>query len=143
MITLYNANHLDRFGIRVLTGEADNYGIRVLCDLDDHGVTLLRDFLGIDKIETPEAWNYGNGSILLPRTMLPDLMAYALLYVMKCPWVAIGPNGVFGPTPDEEANAEQIRKELMDDSRYRVIAPMKTVPHVGDRNVHTFTGRIK
>lgn len=39
--------NLEQFGIKVLTGEADALGFRILCDLDEQGVQVFKECFGI------------------------------------------------------------------------------------------------
>ena len=94
-------NDLRQFGINILTGEACALGMRVLCDLDEQGVRLMREVFGLPDLECtlreemrdlpPECGNQaarlrqrvrqfdrnmnseGIASIMLPRSLFTDL----------------------------------------------------------------------
>jgi hypothetical protein len=61
---------LHQYGIRPLTGEADLFGQRMLCDLTPQGAKLVAAWLGLSNAGLPcnPAWNAGGavGSCLLP-----------------------------------------------------------------------------
>ena len=40
--------HLEQFGIKPLTGEADALGFRILCDLDEQGVRVFKECFGME-----------------------------------------------------------------------------------------------
>lgn len=87
MTTLHSFNDLNKFGIGVLTGEACNYGMRLLCDLTAQGVELVNNFLGVDSAAYSDPWNSSVdgrpslASVFLSRAMLHDLCIFALLHV--------------------------------------------------------------
>lgn len=76
---------LNQFGVNPLTGEACAYGLRILCDLSEGGITLLTQFLGVDELVLYPTWNPRVGerpavaSVLLPRETLRPLHVFALL----------------------------------------------------------------
>jgi hypothetical protein len=59
---------LHQYGIRPLTGEADLFGQRMLCDLTPQGAKLVAAWLGLSNAGLPcnPAWNaggaYGRGA---------------------------------------------------------------------------------
>ena len=65
--------HLEQFGIKPLTGEADALGFRILCDLDEQGVRVFKECFGIPYSATSReialsqwhglAENWNSGSI--------------------------------------------------------------------------------
>jgi hypothetical protein len=70
---------LREMGITPLTGEADAYSFRCLCDLDEHGVELIKGILGFTVELTASPWNGGNASILLPYAWVTQLILYHIL----------------------------------------------------------------
>ncbi len=82
MIHIKTYNDLGKYGIDYLTGEACAYGYRGLCDLEERGVKLIADCLGIDpelfKASLPDAWNSrGVKSIMLSAQMIVPLGVFA------------------------------------------------------------------
>jgi hypothetical protein len=71
MKTCSELRHLEQFGIKILTGEADALGYRILCDLDEQGVRVFKECFGMphctnDADEPPNnglAENWNSGSI--------------------------------------------------------------------------------
>lgn len=69
---------LEQFGIRILTGEACAYGMRVLCDLTEEGLRHVENFFSV--LCPNENWNSSAvKSVLLPRSLFIDLAAFVLL----------------------------------------------------------------
>lgn len=56
-----NLHDLQKYGINLLTGEADRLCLRVLCDVSEQGHTLLADFFGLPTASpsrrTGTAWS--------------------------------------------------------------------------------------
>lgn len=70
-----STDDLEELGVLALTGEACGIGMRVLCDLTQEGVDLIREFMKVDVFD--DAWNSkGIKSIMLPYSMLEDLWLY-------------------------------------------------------------------
>ena len=101
MLTLKNWSDLEQFGIDVLTGESCAYSLRLLCDVSECGLQIIREMLGAANIRPNESWNGGtttlwNGvvqtktySLMLPRDMFETLATFALLHagfaeVIRC-----------------------------------------------------------
>ena len=90
MATTYNSSNrrqtLRELGIEMLTGEACAFSLRILCDLNEGGVTLLQNALGIriDRDTSPRNMNHRvNGlaavhSVMLTHGQLDDLLVYGL-----------------------------------------------------------------
>ena len=69
---------LEQFGVLPLTGEACGVGMRMLCDLTQEGVDLIREFMRVEP--TADAWNSkGIKSIMLPRALFQDLWIFAMI----------------------------------------------------------------
>ena len=87
---IHTWSDLSKFGINPLTGEACKYGQRLLCDLSEDGVALVRDLFGLPAVvsdvrdQFPINWNSMVGdkpaiaSIMLPRGMFGDICRFAL-----------------------------------------------------------------
>ena len=43
-------NGMEIFGVKALTSEACAFGMRVLCDASESGLSLLRDYLGVPAL---------------------------------------------------------------------------------------------
>jgi hypothetical protein len=75
-----NEVSLREFGIMALTSEACGLGMRVLCDLTEAGVQLIRDFLKVEP--TSDNWNQGDPenpnvkSIMLPHILFRELWIF-------------------------------------------------------------------
>ena len=46
-----NWNHLDRWGIRYLTGESDPYSLRSLCDLTEQSQDILKEYFSVPDMK--------------------------------------------------------------------------------------------
>lgn len=88
-LTIDGIDKLDALGINPLTGEADPFGYRILCDLSLAGAYRVSQYLGLPATEVapPFAlnWNSWVGeatavySVLLPRVLLRDPEFWAFL----------------------------------------------------------------
>lgn len=152
-------NPLVEFGVEMLTGEACTYGMRVLCDMNEKGVKLVRDFLGLDY-ETVFAKNWNSevngapaiGSIMLTREVIPSLVRFALfregyqfILAYKDTWGLLAFN-----SDDASSKGTNSMLQLYIDGTASDIEsgkvtvyrnPKSNSPSVGSRNVHQFTGR--
>lgn len=148
-------NDLQQYGINPLTGEACAYSIRLLCDLNEDGVDLVRDFFGMQIVLNPAVqfaanWNssvegkQAIASIMLPRSIFPDLVRFLLFNLHKCDYVVekIGGNGYAGYTDADlaaiERTPEQVGK-IYQGEMWR--NPKNPSASRGSRNVHQMTGR--
>lgn len=156
--TLHCWEDYRQFGINPLTGESDKLCQRITCDLNEDGINLLAEFLGLHadlfKASLPENWNSGAiKSILLPRDFTA-LGKFILFGHCKYRFILEQPDGSLMGTNDDryhkhnaEALAHWAEKHGDDWSEYRApfklmlnpIAPQDTGPL---RNVHAFTGRL-
>ena len=154
MKSLHNASDLDQLGLTLLTGEADAYGMRILCDLNASGLALIQDFFGLPVMcQFEKNWNSKvNGeesvaSIMLAHEILKPLVVFALLregyqYVLQDEgwWYATAFN------PDDLEDKPGFSHYLANPKRYgrRLFQNIKSrspAPSVGSRNVHQFSGR--
>lgn len=149
MATLYSFNDLARFGIGVLTGEACNYQMRLLCDLTAKGVDLLNNFLGVDNAAYGENWNSSVGgeksiaAVFLTRGMLSDLCVFALLHVDKAE-VVLARGGTFmGLEKDHPYFAHYEAIVSQPGSGYTVYRCLSGHPASGGSNEHAMTGRTQ
>ena len=155
-VHIHTWNDLQRYGINSLTGEACSYSQRLLCDLNEKGVDLVREYFGLMIVLNPQAqfarnWNTQvNGapaiaSIMLPRSLFGDLAKFILFHVEKCDMACWRrDNGWNGYMMDElppEMTDERMRT-LFPDGVYR--NPMSVAERgAGSRNRHQFTGRTE
>lgn len=75
--------HLEQFGIKPLTGEADALGFRILCDLDEQGVKVFKECFGMPYIKSTEPYgmadNWNSGSIASVMLTGHDLVPLAIM----------------------------------------------------------------
>jgi hypothetical protein len=85
-----NWGDLRAWGFKMLTGESDPYGMRLLVDLTPQAQEILWEFFGMPRSNKyfPD-WNGGEatGSCLLPRGLLVELAKYILFHVEQAPYV--------------------------------------------------------
>lgn len=83
-IGVMESDKLRKYGITMLTGEADALGIRTLCDVNNDGLQLLRLTLGVSEIAMGKPMNSrvngkdSVGSLFIPNDMIPTLCVVAL-----------------------------------------------------------------
>lgn len=147
MYTLSSFSALTLFGINPLTGEADAYGRRVLCDVSEEGRTLLCAYWGL-PVDTTFAANWNSyvgekpavGSIMLAREAMRDLMIFTLLHVAQCPYVLVHDSGqVQGLTAKDAEKYSEYLTGAEGLANVRVIR--NTYPSATGRNTHQMTGR--
>ena len=154
-------SNLPDLGINPLTGEACAFSMRILCDLDEIGVSLIKEYLGLAHDTTfQKNWNSSVGghpavaAVMLERSMFPALVRFALFrqgyrYVLQ----------EEGGTNATGFNDEDQRRGYTDLSLYidGTSSLLKEnggclllhrnprggggQPYQGSRNVHAFTGR--
>lgn len=150
---------LPSIGVNPLTGESCAYSQRILCDLNEQGVELIADWLGIPTYPKPafaENWNSSVdgkpavASVMLARECMQPLMLFALL---RQGWAYIVESGSqFTAFNDKDIEREPNLKEYLDPESwlckmhpgihvYRNPRPDVNSKIAGSRNVHQFTGR--
>ena len=140
-----NWNDLSAFGIYVLTGEADAYGLRLLCDVTQEGKDTLSAFFGSPELAVAAPWNgNGIGSVMLPRSVWEDLAAFCLLR-SGCEVVIVYKNGTIRGYDGTRRKQLDLDETLADASFRsanidRVVYAL-TGPRCGDRMVHAMSGR--
>lgn len=103
MSTVSNWNCLRKYGIQYLTGEADAYSMRMLCDVNEEGKQLLETFFG-GNVEIKQGSNWNStvngkpavGSIMLPYSIFQDLAVFCLFHVDRMYAVVLDPGFYFG-----------------------------------------------
>jgi hypothetical protein len=132
------------FGINVLTGEACRYGLRLLCDLDENGAGIVRDWLGV--VMLGNAWNStvndkpAVASIMLPRDCFKALAEFAItragaMGIIKRPDGSI--TGLY--SLDMYLKYKGAVGDLAGWEVRRIHNP--AVPGVGSRATHAMSGR--
>lgn len=150
-LQLHNWSGLQQFGINALTGEACKYRMRLLCDMNEDGIELIRDFLGMQIVLNPKAqfadnWNSAvNGkpalvSIMLPRGIFDDLCKFALMRAGMV-WVVRTPSGDWMGYTDEDVVHYGLTREKLQMSNEWLVCANPTPAGGGSRNQHAFTGR--
>jgi hypothetical protein len=151
---LHDFADLAAYGVKPLTGEADAYGRRLLCDLNEQGVILLTAYFGLSHtIEArhcfPRNWNSMVGelpavaSVLLPRAIIPDLMVFALLHVGQYAYVMDTPSGFTGFNEGDKYGAAYLHAGLPEGwVLHRNFCKGSPAPTADGRNVHAMSGRI-
>jgi len=165
MITITHLKHLERLGIRPLTGEADNLGFRLLCDLTEEGKRVVEETYGVSC--TSSNWNSGAvASCTLSQGSCRDLAIVGLVIKGHTAILTLD-GGVYGledgeefkdaeydwqyPEPPKLVTPARIKvgQEWQDwpEDYYgkvqRVFRPNNNHPHAGTRNVHQMTGRTQ
>jgi len=149
-ITINSWNDMPQLGINVLTGESCAFGMRLLCDLNEHGRELIRDWLGL-PVDCAFADNWNSqvdnlpavGSVMLPRDSLQQIAEFALMR-MNCLATIMTPGGALIGIFSAEllGQYEKFVYEAPNTTAgWRIRRNFKLQPHVGSRNVHQFTGR--
>lgn len=137
--------NLPEYGIQILTGEACAFGQRLLCDLNEDGITLVADFLGLNPDPLsfrPRMNSQVNGkpslaSMMLTRGTIQDILKFILclegweiIVQFRGDWI--------GRTEETHERAKRF-----DSPDAIVFRNWKSPgqPSIGSRNVHAMTGR--
>jgi hypothetical protein len=140
-------------GVDALTGEACGYAMRLLCDVTEDGRDLIQRFLGgTVAIQPASNWNGGSandphvGSILLPRSILPELAAFTLLYTTSETAIVTFSDGRVASLDAERFQRyQELDAERDDDSKFpRMIDRVWRRPTEtsSERNRHAMSGRV-
>ena len=144
MMKTYSYRNMTEFGINPLTGEACVFGKRVLCDLDEDGVSLLSEYLGILPNAFPENWNTRVGrkdavaSIMLDRHAFHDIIIFAL---MLRGWHYIIVRDYCYITVTNEDREMEAWQDLKMEGVKIIINQRPSAPCVGSRNIHQMSAR--
>lgn len=151
MKTIHYLEGLKAYGINLLTGEADAYSRRILCDLSQEGVDLVRTYLGLDPTREAFLSNMNSyvgeapavASVMLSRPVLVDLTTFALLHVDHFDYVVQRGSTQIGFN-DEDPMAAFCMKDTDKEGveLHHNYQKRSRHPHVGDRNVHAMSGRV-
>lgn len=144
-VTIDSWGDLRQLGINCLTGESCAYGLRVLCDLDEQGAAMLREYLGVAMLA--HNWNSTVGdkpavaSVMLHRESLQQVGEFVLMHKGALAVIRTGNHmvGVF-----DEARLAQYLKLIEICEGVSIKRNYRTAargPVEGSRMVHTATGR--
>ena len=141
-------NSLQEYGINALTGEADTYSFRILCDLSEKGVLLLVSFLGgAVTFNDTSNWNSHVGddpavsTVMLPYSIYHDLCRFILFHVEKKTYVYEFESGQMTGTDESLAEDKDIRLGIK--NTYVNYGKLRnSQPNEGGRNIHIATGRV-
>lgn len=128
---------LQHYGINALTGESCAYAMRLLCDVNEDGARLLRQYFGLPHDAALAAnWNAqvngkpAIGSIMLAREEYAPLARFCLFqefpYILT--WGDYDYLGM-GTLPEDVGTARVLRN------------PANPAASIGGRNVHQMSGR--
>lgn len=143
-ITIDSWGDLRPLGINCLTGESCAYALRVLCDLNEDGAALIREYLGVAMLA--HNWNStvndkpAVASVMLHRESLFQVGEFALMYHNALAVIRAGNHmvGVFSA----ERLASYLMMELCEGVTIkRNYRSATRGPSEGSRMVHAATGR--
>lgn len=150
-----NWRDLQGYGINALTGEACAYSMRTLCDLNEDGVDLIRDFFGMQIARAPvdqfsANWNStvdgkpAVASIMLVHELFAPLCRFILFNVERAQYVIDKGEGncYVGYTDADLAKYGKTAEDvalLYQGEMWR--NPKNPSASQGSRNVHQMTGR--
>lgn len=148
---VYSFGDLKQFGIANLTGEACAYSMRQLCDVNEDGKALLEAYFGV---ELQLADRYNNsvdgkqpvGSLMLPHEIVRPLAQFAFFRAGALAVTVTNDREVHGIFDEERLRQYEEHLEKYPNcghSLRRNFALKSTAPRVGDRMVHTATGRAQ
>lgn len=142
-LTVSGLHKFETFGITVLTGEACAYSQRLLCDVNEDGLSLLAEFLGIPDLKLAAPMNSrvnglpAVGSLMLAPGMWKDLAKFAFFHSRALGWVEVG--GELTGIYSQELFDSYVQHDY---PVHRNYALTSSHPSVGSRNVHQMTGRV-
>lgn len=162
--TISGWRDLEEYGIEVLTGESCAYSMRLLCDLDQNGEQLIKEFFGIPqntyhrcpecgeadtyRTQLGQNWNHTGctplphiASVMLSRNIFTDLAVYLLLregYGV----VILRQNKATGYTREVWEDEFRDIFEKAGYTGYRVYT-QPTGPARNGRHVHMMSGRTE
>lgn len=138
---------LEMHGVNLLTGEADKYSMRILCDLNASGVETICTFFGINPATGTfnENWNsqvHGQDAIasfMLPRGTIPELCKFCAFHYMNTYVFCESGNGYDLYSKEEHHKIQKFidnGRSVYHNYNYRADrAP------ASDRNTHQMSGR--
>jgi hypothetical protein len=168
MKTISNLRDLEEFGVIPLTGEADHFYFRCLCDLTRRGAKIVTEAFSLKEDAFLESWNHSEhdphvGSIMLPYDAWKSIGVIAL-FDAGCHTVVMVESGLLTGFESKDG-FKRADYKLVDDELVQTSPPMLSYdggdwmpwpscygkiervfqfgdhPHVGTRNVHVMSGR--
>lgn len=170
MHTIQEFRQLERFGFNILTGEACNLGLRILCDVNEDGKLLFCRTLGIPVTsELSEPWNPRSliqdkipvGSVFVPRDLYGTLAVFCLYSLTDVSVVLQVQQSFLGLGKNEEYhhhqelydlavkyNYDELRRVMFMDETIRKSATIRIYRGIQPDNtvrngscVHAYSGR--
>jgi len=129
--------YLRQHGVELLTGEACGLGMRILCDLSESAALHIGAMLG-GAVPSAPNWNSGAAkSMLIPRSLLPDIVVYFMLALEGYEVAQVTEDGaVMGMSMD------LWKQEYRDKPRTHAYFRDGTA-RSGLRNLHEASGRVE
>ena len=141
MKTISSWRDLEEFGIVYLTGESCGISYRMLCDVTEDGLRILREMLGLSELKLNGPWNVSTrgkkhvGSIMLSNEMIAPIAVFALLDNGYAEVWLLDDRSVLGiPAERLEAYEEHFNGNVLRKFKARGTA--------GLRNTHVMSGRV-
>lgn len=167
MKSISSSNLPEHLGINPLTGEACAYMMRILCDMNEDGVELLRDYYGLPSLAgTRESvrqfaspmnsfvyFKPSVASCMIHREAFPALIRFALFrqgydFVIGRPdqWEATGfRKSDMEHNPGLQLYVDESSSSFKGENPARLYRNPRPRDEpgvsVGSRNIHAFTGR--
>jgi hypothetical protein len=145
-----NWQDLVPLGIECLTGEACGLGLRILCDVNEDGLSLVRACLGAVEVKPAENWSGGRiegkrkvGALMLPYDLFGTLAVFGLLRAGARQVVKVG--GTYTPilTDQDAEMAELCERHARERGEHVRRFGRSTHPGTGFRNTHQMSGRTE
>ena len=154
--TLRNWRDLWAYGFNCLTGEACGYNYRLLVDVDEKAIEIIKKVMDLPEITVRENWNSGSiGSIMLPHCMFEPIAVFCLLndgYEQ----VYTTEDGIIGASGEENDSIKEMLSE--EDKKFeeyyyangnkwpewtRLFGGVRRrIKNTNPRNVHQMSGRV-
>lgn len=145
----------DDCGINLLTSEACAFSMRILCDVNEDGRDLVREYLGLPyNVEFAQPMNSqvagkpSVASVMLTRETLASIMRFKA-WLSGYQYALANDYGISAfsehdleQQPALKAHVQGHEMEVF--KRFRLLRNprIQSQPSVGSRNVHAFTGRV-
>lgn len=145
-LAIRSAADLAVLGINPLTGEACAYSQRILCDVNEEGRELLREYLGLPSLELAPAMNGtvdgwpAVGCFMLSRGSIQDLARFGMFYKGALANITFTDGTLYGLF--DQDLVDRYAGALSNGTLERNPVATSCAPRVGSRNVHQMTGRV-
>lgn len=151
-------SYLEDHGFNFLTGEACNYSMRILVDMDQQAVDIMADYLCVKPSAFYDKYNSSHNDSTGKRREHIASMKFDRIYVESVVIFCAIADG-YNVAIARAKNTEYMRgdghflilfkQDRLPEGAYnpeltkvnRVVVPYRDHPHVGSNNVHAFTGR--